>query len=332
LNFTVYAKNANILSQAMGKRAIKIIGALVAPAMIACGLIALAQITGCRSKSTESAKIKVVATLFPLYDMARNIGGEKADVSLLMPPGVEPHTFEPTPSDIIKINEADIFVYTDRFMEPWAADMIKGVVNKKLIVVDASKGTQMISAEFHDRDEPQGARDPHIWLDFDNARIMARNIAGALEAKDPADKAFFQQRAADYDKKLSELDTSFRKTLGTCRHKEIVYAGHYAFGYLAKRYGLKYLAAQGVSPNAEPTAKDLTNLVEQIRKNNIHYVFYEELTSPKIAETIAGETDASLLLLNPAANLTKDQFERGVSFFDIMNADLKNLEIGLECG
>lgn len=309
----------------------KIIVGIIALVAIVGGMIALSQIKGTKQKNIDAGKIKIVTTLFPLYDMARSIGADKAAVSLLVPPGMEPHVFEPKPSDILKINQADCFVYTGRFMEPWAEDIIKGVVNKNLIVVDASKGTRMIPAVFHDRDEPRGALDPHIWLDFDNAKIMVKNIAEALAATDPADKAFFRQKAADYNKQLTELDASFRTVLSTCKRREIVYGGHYAFGYLARRYNLKYLAAQGVSPDAEPTAKDLARLVEQIKKDKIHYVFYEELTSPKIAETIAGETYAKLLLLNAAHNLTRDQFERGVSFFDILHADLENLKIGLEC-
>jgi zinc transport system substrate-binding protein len=284
-----------------------------------------------QNKKIESSKIKIVTTLFPLYDMAKTIGAEKADVSMLLPPGVEPHSFEPKPTDIVRINEADIFVYTGKLMEPWAEDIIKGITNKKLIVVDASKGTQMIPAVFHDEDEPAGSLDPHIWLDFDNAKIMARSIAQALETRDPANKAFFKQKTDDYNRRLSGLDAAFRKTLRACKTKEVIYGGHYAFGYVAKRYGLRCLAAQGVSPDAEPTAKDLARLVEQIKKNNIKYVFYEELTSSKIAETIARETNAKLLLLNAAHNVTKDQFQRGVSFFDILHADLENLKIGLEC-
>jgi len=316
----------------------KIILAIVGLVVVALGIIALSQIKGAKPKVTlwsqkniDAGKIKITTTLFPLYDMAKSIGGDKAHVSLLVPPGIEPHTFEPTPSDIIKINEADCFIYTGRFMEPWAEDIIKGVVNKTLIVVDASKGTRMIPAVSSDKDEPSGALDPHMWLDFDNAKIMAKNIAEALAAKDPAAQTFFNQNADAYNTKLAELDAAFRKTLSTCKSREIVYGGHYAFGYLARRYGLRYLAAQGVSPDAEPTARDLVRLIEQIKKNNIHYVFYEELTSPKIAETIARETDAKILLLNAAHNVTKDQFERGVSFFEILNTDLEQLKIGLEC-
>jgi zinc transport system substrate-binding protein len=294
----------------------------------------LGSFAACAKRGEEPVrmkKLKVITTLFPLYDMAKSIGADKSDVSLLLPPGVEAHSFEPKPSDVVKINEADVFVYTGKFMEPWAEDVIKGTVNKNLIVVDASHGTKMIPGVFHDADEPAGSLDPHIWLDFDNAKIMVTNIMQAFQLKDGANKDFYEQKAEDYGNKLTELDTSYKTTLAACKDKEIVYGGHYAFGYMAKRYGLKYLAAQGVSPDAEPTANDLIKLVEQIKKDKIRYVFYEELTSPKIAETIAGETKAKMLLLNAAHNLSRDQFEQGLSFFDILKKDLENMRVGLEC-
>ena len=289
---------------------------------------------GCNSSSHTGAesshKIKVVTTLFPLYDFAKNVGKDKVEVSLLLPPGVEAHSFEPKPSDIIKINEADLFVYTGKFMEPWAAGVIKGVSNKNLIVIDASQGTKMIPGVFHDEDEPAGSLDPHIWLDFDNAKIMINNIMQGLQTKDTLNKDFYKEKADEYNKKLTEMDIAYSTTLSPYKGKTIIYGGHYAFGYLARRYGLIYLAAQGVSPDAEPTANDLAKLVEQIKKDNIKYVYYEELTSPKIAETIANETNAKMLLLNAAHNLTKDQFEHGLSFLDILKEDLANLKVGLQ--
>jgi zinc transport system substrate-binding protein len=297
-------------------------------------MILLGSFTACAKRGEEPArmkKLKVITTLFPLYDMAKSIGADKSDVSLLLPPGVEAHSFEPKPSDIVKINEADVFVYTGKFMEPWAEEIIKGAANKNLIVVDASHGTKMIPGVFHDADEPAGSLDPHIWLDFDNAKIMVKDIVRAFEVKDGANKDFYKRKAEDYSNKLTELDTLYKTTLAACKNKEIIYGGHYAFGYMAKRYGLKYLAAQGVSPDSEPTANDLVKLVEQIRKDKIRYVFYEELTSPKIAETIAGETKAKLLLLNAAHNLSREQIEQGISFFDILKKDLENMRVGLEC-
>jgi zinc transport system substrate-binding protein len=297
-------------------------------------IILVGYFSACANRGEEPArmkKLKVITTLFPVYDMAKNIGVDKAEVSLLLPPGVEAHSFEPKPSDIVKINEADVFVYTGKFMEPWAEDVIKGALNKNLIVVDASRGTKMIPGVFHDADKPEGSLDPHIWMDFDNAKIMVKNIVQAFQFKDSVNKDFYEQKANEYSNNLAELDSLYKTTLATCKNKKIVYGGHYAFGYMAKRYGLKYLAAQGVAPDAEPTANDLVKLVKQIKKDKIKYVFYEELTSPKIAKTIAGETNAKILLLNAAHNLSKDQFNQGLSFFDILKKDLDNLKVGLEC-
>ena len=284
-----------------------------------------------KSAVDGSHRIKVIATIFPLYDMAKKIGAEKAEVSLLLPPGVEAHSFEPRPGDILKIAEADIFIYTGRFMEPWAEDIIKGAANKNLVVVDASRGTRMIPGVFHDKDEPAGSLDPHIWLDFDNAKVMVENILQAFRTKDAAHTGFYERNAGYYGNKLTELDSAYRTALAACGSKEIIYAGHYAFGYLARRYGLKYFSAQGASPDAEPTAKELSKLVEQIKRERIKYIYYEELASPKIAETIAAETQAKMLMLSAGHNLTRDQLEKGISFIDILRDDLTNLKIGLEC-
>jgi zinc transport system substrate-binding protein len=283
-----------------------------------------------RAAAQVQHKLKVVTTLFPLFDMAKHVGADQADVSLLLPPGVEAHSFEPRPSDVVTISEADVFVYTGKFMEPWAEDIIKGAAGKNLTVVDASQGINMIPGVFHDEDEPPGSLDPHIWLDFDNAKTMVTSIARALEARDSANRSRYESRAADYARQLTELDSLYRVTLDACKNHTVIYAGHYAFGYLARRYGLEYLAAQGVSPDAEPTAQDLTRLVDQIRKDDVKYVFYEELVSPKIAQTIAGETHAKMLLLNAAHNLTRDQLDQGLTLFDILRQDLDNLKIGLE--
>lgn len=285
-----------------------------------------------QKSKNDNSKLTVVTTLFPLYDFAKTIGGDKVAVTLLLPPGVESHSFEPKPSDIARISEVGVFIYTGKFMEPWAEDIIKGASNKNLKVVDSSVGIQMIPGAFHDADEPAGSKDPHIWLDFDNDKIMIQTIATALLEKDPANARYYQQNANEYMNKLSALDAEYKASLSKCQSKEIVYGGHYAFGYLARRYNLEYLAAQGVSPDAEPTAQDLVRLVEQIKKYNVKYVFYEELTTPKIAETLAHETNAKMLLLNAAHNLTKENLDNNVSFLSIMERNLSNLKIGLHCG
>lgn len=319
------------------KKYIFIIGVI---AVIGLGIFALSNISP--KTKTDSQKITVVTTLFPLYDFAKNIGQDKVEVSLLLPPGVEAHTFEPKPSDITKINNADIFVYTGEFMEPWAHDIIEGA-DKKVKVVDASANIEMMKeeheheeeAEHHEAEEEHGHEhggvDPHIWLDFDNAKIMAENIAKTLSEIDPQNAEYYKNNLKSYQGKLSDLDNSYKNSLTTCQSKTIVYGGHYAFGYMGKRYGLAYESAYGISPDSEPSAQDLAGLISQIRTKKIAYVFFEELVSPKVAETLAKETGAGLLLLNPAHNLTKDEFEKNESFLSIMEKNLRNLKIGLNC-
>jgi len=278
----------------------------------------------------ENKKLQVVTTLFPLYDFSKNIGQDKVDVILLLPPGVEPHSFDPKPGDIIFINNADIFIYTGKFMEPWAEDILKSVANKNLLVVDASSGINLISLAPEGQNKNTASIDPHIWLDFDNDKTIIDLITAAFVKKDPKNKLFYEKNAEEYKSKLTELDREYMSTLSYCKSKKIIYAGHYAFGYLVKRYGLEYIAVQGLSPDAEPTANDLINIINQIKENNIKYIFYEELSSPKIAEMLSKETGTKLLFLNPGANISKEQLESGVTFISIMKNNLENLKIGLE--
>jgi zinc transport system substrate-binding protein len=300
----------------------KIIIALLIVISLVALLIAMNPIG--RPPST-SGKLRIVTTLFPLYDFVSAIGRDKTEVSSLLPPGVEPHAFEPRPSDVVRINRADLFIYTGKFMEPWVDDIIKGVVGRQVAFIDASRGIWLKPGG-----EKAGSFDPHIWLDFSLAQKMVDNVALALAERDPANAAFYKKNTADYKAKLVALDNNFRAALARCRKKKIVYGGHYAFGYLTKRYGLEYLAAQGLAPDAEPTAGDLAKLVDQINRHQIKYIFYEELTSPKIAETLASETKARLLKLNAAHNLTKEDYNRHATFISLMRANLENLKIGLE--
>lgn len=297
-----------------------------------------------KNNQVKGDKISVITTLFPLYDFAKEIGGDKVQVFLLLPPGIEAHAFEPKPSDIVKINESDLFIYTGKFMEPWTEDIIKSITNKNVKVVDSSIGIELMKENSHEEEHEleglhkeeyehhHGGVDPHIWLGFNNSQIMVSNIAKVLAEKDPANADFYNTNTSLYIKKLSALDESYKNTLSICKTREVVYGGHYAFGYLAKRYNLGYVSAQGFSPDSEPTAKDMITLVDQIKKNNINYVFYEELASPKIAETLSKETGTKLLLLNGAHNLSKEEIDNNVSFLSIMEKNLVNLKTGLSCG
>jgi zinc transport system substrate-binding protein len=283
-------------------------------------------------------KLKVVTTLFPLYDFAKDIGREKVDVNLLLPPGVESHAFEPRPADIKRVQDSDIFLFTNKFMEPWVGGLLKGIDTRNLTIVDASKGITLLQRRGNHGDEEyahaeeSGSPDPHIWLDFSNATKMVDTIAAEFIAKDPQNKEFYAKNSYEYNKRLEELDKKYKNTLSQCKKGVIIHAGHFAFGYLAKRYGITYVSAyKGFSPDAEPTPKRLVEITKNVRKYGVKYIYYEELVAPKVANIIAKETGCGLLMLHGAHNVTKEEMESGVTFISLMEKNLENLKVGLQC-
>ena len=304
--------------------------------------------TACQRQEQKAGKAKqlnVVTTLFPLYDFTKNIAGDKVSVTLLLPPGVEAHSFEPKAGDMLRVNGADLFIFTGKFMEPWADGLLKGVDNKGLLVVDASTGITLMEGEddHHDHGHGKGEQhgkesndhhgkiDPHLWLDFANAQKMVSNILEALVVKDPANKDFYTKNSDAFIAKLADLDRRYKETFLTCKKNIFIHGGHFAFNYLAKRYNLVYISAYHGSPDAEPTPKRLITLKKKMQENNIQYVYYEELIAPRVAEVLAKETGATLLKLHGAHNISKEEFEKGVSFLSLMEGNLKNLKAGLEC-
>lgn len=283
-------------------------------------------------------KLQAVVTLFPLYDFARQIGGDKVDVQLLLPPGLEPHSFEPKPDDMLNINRADLFIFTNRYMEPWAEKLLKGIDSGSVTAVDAGDGAEFLPLAGDGHDHDHGASpgeharlDPHIWLSIPNAQQMVRNIATAFARKDPAHAAFYQANADSYSARLAELDTRFRGELSGCRTKTLIHGGHYAFGYLANRYGLDYTSAYAASANAEPSPRVLVNLVRKMKQERVGTIFYEEIISPAMAEMIARETGAQLVKLHGLHTVGKAELAQGVTYLSLMEQNLENLRKGLEC-
>ncbi|HEY3307363.1 MAG TPA: zinc ABC transporter substrate-binding protein [Desulfuromonadaceae bacterium] len=296
-------------------------------------------LSGCvQQHQKPSGKPQVITTLFPLYDFARTIAGTKADVRLLLPPGVEAHNFEPRPDDIVTINKAQIFIYTNRYMEPWAAKILSAINPKKLQVVDAGEGVKYLKVENgaeHEHDPGhqtgQGSVDPHIWLDFDNSQIIVRNILAGFVADDPPNADYYRSNAAALSEKLTDLDRRYRIGLASCSTRVLLHGGHFTFGYLARRYELDYRALSGVSSESEPSAIQMADMAKTIKKRGVHYLFTEELLSPRLAETLAAETGVGILKLHGAHNVSKEDLQHGVTFIDLMELNLKNLQKGLAC-
>lgn len=286
------------------------------------------------TRGIEEKKLKAVASLFPLYDFARNIAQDKAEITLLLPPGVEPHSFEPKPGDIVRLSKADMLIYTNEYMEPWIDDILKGVENKELLVIDSSKGISLMEEaeeKGHGHGDEHERVDPHVWLDFSNAIIMVDNILDGFVKKDPVNTEFYRNNAVAYKAQLKALDEKFETTLSGCKKNIFINGGHFTFGYLARRYHLNYLSAYGFSPNAEPSPRELAALSAQLKRNGLQHIFYEELITPRVATTIAGETGASLLMLHGAHNISKEELEGGATFLGLMEKNLENLKVGLQC-
>ncbi len=297
--------------------------------------------SGCQKAEQKSAAgLQVVTTLFPLYDFARTIAGDKAQVSMLLPPGVEPHTFEPKPEDMIRVGRAGLFIYTSPYMEPWAEKVIKGVQNKQLKVVNAGQKVKYrkvtAADDDHRKTEASGDHDhkdldPHVWLDFANAAVMVDSILDGFVAADAVNAEQYKRNAEALKARLAKLDVLYRDELKTCATRKLLHGGHYTFGYLANRYNLDYHALSGVSSDSEPSASRMVNLIGEIRASGVQHLFAEELLSPRLTETLAKEAGVEVLMLHGAHNLSRDDLARGVSFFDLMDRNLERLQKGLRC-
>jgi zinc transport system substrate-binding protein len=290
-----------------------------------------------KESDREDKKLRVIATIFPIYDFARNIGGDKIKVTMLLPPGTDAHHYELKPEDIKKVSKADIFLFTNFEMEQWAYKIINAAEkNTNMLAVETGAGTVLLP--FNEEDGVHGDHgnhiskfDPHLWLDLDNAQKMVDNIAATFIKKDSRNSDYYLRNARDYKLKLTALDQRYRTELNGCKTKIILHAGHWAFAYLAKRYNIKYVAAYNISADAEPSPQKTIALIEQVKSQKVPYIYYEDMISPRLAQMIAAETGAGLLKLNNGHDLSKEDIKNGASFISLMETNLTSLKKGMRC-
>lgn len=300
-------------------------------------LMSILLMTACSSDNSaeyddKSDKIQICATLFPQYDFAREIAGDKADVKLLLPAGMDSHSYEPTPADIISINKSDIFIYSGEYLESWANDIVNDIDREKTQILDVSDGIQLVKEEEHDHEEEHHHEyDPHIWTSPVIAMEMVDNIREALCEADSENADYYNQNAENYKKQLEELDSDFRETVSSGKRNKIYFGGHFAMYYFTEEYGIEYIAAfDSCSGETEPSAKVMAEMIEDIKENNIPVIYYEEIAEPIVANMIADETGAKPLLLHSCHNVTPDELKNGVSYIQLMKQNVINLREGLE--
>jgi zinc transport system substrate-binding protein len=246
-------------------------------------------------KPDLSNRVKVIASIAPLADFARQVGGEKVDVRLLLPPGASPHIYEPTPRAIKDVSDAEVFIKTGAGLEFWAEKIINASGNKKLIIVDSSSGVSLIR-EIHSHSS--SVADPHIWLDPVIASSIVTKIEKALIKADPQSSEFYKQNASVYKEKLLLLDKEISDKVKTFRIKEYV-TFHPAWNYFSKRYGLKVTGVIEESPGKEPSPKHIAKIIKEINRIGSRVVFVEPQFNPKIAGAVAKESGAKVLYLDP---------------------------------
>ncbi|MDP2813322.1 MAG: metal ABC transporter substrate-binding protein [Erysipelotrichaceae bacterium] len=290
-------------------------------------------LNGCTPTQSDNNKITVITSLFPQYDFVRQIAQDKVNVTLLLPAGVEPHSFEPTPQTIVTIGNADIFIYTNAMMEPWIEKVIDNVKLDNLLIVESSLGIEYIEhlEEEEFEEEELEELDPHVWLDPMNAKIMAQNVLDALISVDPENTEFYKTNANVLFAELDELKADYDEVFLDPTQKTIIYGGHFAFGYLANRYGLEILSPYtGFSPNAEPTPQAIAELIDRMNELNIKTIYYQELIDPKTARVIAEQTGAKMVLLHGAHNVTTEELQSGATYVSIMRENAQKLMEGFK--
>ncbi|MDQ3808144.1 MAG: zinc ABC transporter substrate-binding protein [Thermoproteota archaeon] len=274
--------------------------------------------------SNDIQKVRVIASFFPLYDFAKNVGGDRAEVSVMVPAGIEPHNWEPTPRDIADAENADMIVYNGAGFERWVSD-----INAKF-VVDTSIGIQLMQGAGEGIQEESGL-DPHIWLDPVLAKQQVEAIRDGFVQIDPVNSGYYHQNAQRYIAELDSLDSFIRSNLSNCELRDFI-AFHNAFSYFANRYNLTQHSIQGISPEGDVLPQRIQEIKDLAATLGINEIYAEDLIDPRLANVIAGEIpNGQVLVLSPIEGLKREEIEQGLGYIDKMREDVQNLKVGLKC-
>jgi zinc transport system substrate-binding protein len=305
-----------------------------AAALLPVLAIAAAACGGDDDAGSGSGRLSVVANFYPIAEAARQVGGDRVDVSNLTPAGVEPHDLELNPDQVDHILDADVVLYLGKGFQPAVADVADQQGDR---AVDLTKGVHLeagasdaLKAEEGGGGNHSSAVDPHFWLDPTRMADAVDEIEAALAKADPDDAATFAANAQRYQDELATLDHDMQAGLANCRRDEIV-TSHAAFFYLAERYGLRQLPISGLSPDAEPDPDRLSDLTDRIERDHITTVFYETLVSPDVARTLAREAHVDTAVLDPIEGLTKKDADAGKDYLAVMRDNLAALRDALGC-
>ncbi|MBR1414193.1 MAG: zinc ABC transporter substrate-binding protein [Bacilli bacterium] len=314
----------------------KIVRRIIIIAMLFFSIVSLA---GC-NKNNENNKLTIISTSFPGYDLARAIikNNSNIEVNMLLKPGAELHDFEPTPQDIKNIKNSDIFIYVGGDSDAWIEDILDDIDTDKTKIIKLMDLVDTVEEEHvegmeenHDEDEEEEVEyDEHVWTSPINAITITDKLKEKIIKIDTANKDLYEKNASNYINELNIIDKKIRDLVDNSKKKEIIFGDRFPLRYFVMEYNLNYYAAfPGCSEATEASAKTVSFLVNKVKQDKIPVVFKIELSSGKIAETIAKETGAKVLEYNTAHNITQQDFDKGVTIVDIMNNNIKVLKEAL---
>ena len=271
-------------------------------------------------------KLRVTASFYPLYFFSSQIGSDKAEVKNITPAGAEPHDYEPTAQDIVLIEKSNLLILNGGKFEVWA-DKIRDLLKEKnVIIVEAAQ--DIANQQFEE--EGKTIQDPHVWLSPPLAKKEVEHVYQGFVKVDAKNQNYYQINEKKLLTQLDDLDKKYKEGLKNCKQKDIV-TSHAAFGYLAKTYDFNQVSITGISPDEEPSAQQLAEVAKFAEEHNVKYIFFESLVSPKLSETIAHEVGAQTLVLDPIEGISNEYMKAGKNYITIMQDNLKNLRIALEC-
>ncbi len=277
------------------------------------------------SNQPTNKKVQVSTSFYPLYYFASQIAGDKADIKNITPSGSEPHDYDPSTQDIAHIESGNMLILNGG-VEAWGGKIQDNLKGTKVTIVTAGEGllTKQLT------ENGQTAQDPHVWLDPILAKQEVAKITQGFQSVDPSNSSYYADNEKKLDSKLDQLDQDYKQGLANCTQKDII-TSHAAFGYLGARYGLNQVAIAGLSPDAEPSSQQLADVVNFAKAHNVKYIFFESLVSPKLSDTIATEVGAKTMVLDPIEGISDDDIKSGKDYYTVMQDNLKNLRIALEC-
>ena len=296
---------------------------------IVAALMALICVSAC-----ADGRLSVVCTDFPCYDFARQAAGDRADVTMLLKPGVEAHSYEPTPADIISIGEADLFVYIGGESDAWADSILAGFDGENapatLRMMDCVTDLVEEEGDAHHDHEDGPEYDEHIWTSPVNAAKMARAVGEKLMEIDPENAQAYRDNAETYAGEIEAIGNEIRDIVANAQRKTLVFADRFPFIYFVREYGLDYLAAfPSCTADTEPSAQIVMSLIQKVAGERIPAIYTIELSTQAIARTVAEETGAEILTMQSMQTLAQADFDAGASWVSIMRENVEALKKGL---